>query len=97
MTDTKNAYVRQMEAQLEMWKAEMDKFAAQTKQMSAEAQADAENRYAAIKAQATEAEERLNELRNAGQDAWQDMARGTELSIIAMRDAIKSATQRLAS
>jgi len=40
------------------------------------------------------AQEKLRELKNAGEDAWEDLKAGTELACDSLGEAVKSATSR---
>ena len=96
-TEDKSVYERQLEARLDMWKAEADKFAARLRKMGADTEAEAKAQLNTLVDRTRAAEAKLEELRASGTGAWKDIARGTEAAFEEMADAIKSATRRFAA
>ncbi len=93
MTD-KSAYLQNLEAQLDAWDAEVQKLQAKAK----DAQADARLNYAEqlnlLQARRREVAERMEELRNAGEDAWEDVRVGVDAAWSSLNNALDKAQQR---
>lgn len=97
MTTDKNAFIRNLEIQLDVWVSEMDRLAADAKHMRNDALAHARKQLAELEKHRADAEDRLAALRTAPSMAWSDLAKGAEAAIENMGQAIKAATQRFAA
>ena len=88
----KSAYQAKLEAQLEEWRADMEKMQARAKQLNAEARVEYERQLAALQRRQEDAAERLRAMRRANEEAWEDMRKGAEKAwddmAAAMRDAM---------
>jgi DNA repair exonuclease SbcCD ATPase subunit len=94
MATTRDAYVQKIKAKLDEWNAEIDKLEAQARQKEADTQRHLQERIDLVKAKRETAEKKLDELRQAGSDAWQDLKAGLELAADAVGDALRSARSR---
>ena len=94
MTTTRDAYVQKIKAKLDEWNAEIDRLEAQARQKEADAQTRLQEQIDQVKAKRTTAEEKLDDVRQAGGDAWEDLKSGLELATEAVGDALRSARSR---
>ncbi|MFO8048848.1 MAG: coiled coil domain-containing protein [Desulfosudaceae bacterium] len=90
----KEAYEKKLKAQLEQWDAEIDKLQAKAKQADADAQLEYHKRIEELQALRDKANQKLTELKNASENAWEDLKVGAELARDSLASAIKSATSR---
>jgi poly(hydroxyalkanoate) granule-associated protein len=75
---TKEAYQKKLEAQLKEWDRQLDQLMAKAKKAGAEARAKIEDELAGLKSKRVAAQKKLDELRNRGEDAWEDLKGGIE-------------------
>ncbi|MGD9098220.1 MAG: hypothetical protein PVF97_09045 [Desulfobacterales bacterium] len=94
MTTTRDAYVQKVKAKLDEWNAEIDRLEAQARQKEADAQTSLQEQIDQVKAKRRAAEEKLDDVRQAGGDAWEDLKSGVELAAEAVGDALRSARSR---
>jgi chromosome segregation ATPase len=94
MTTTRDAYVQKIKAKLDEWNAEIDRLEAQARQKEADAQTRLQEQIDQVKAKRQTAEEKLDDVRQAGGDAWEDLKSGLELATEAVGDALRSARSR---
>ena len=94
MTTTRDAYVQKIKAKLDEWNAEIDRLEAQARQKEADAQTRLQEQIDQVKAKRRAAEEKLDDVRQAGGDAWEDLKSGVELAAEAVGDALRSARSR---
>ena len=94
MTTTRDAYVQKIKAKLDEWNAEIDRLEAQARQKEADAQTRLQEQIDQVKAKRTTTEEKLDDVRQAGGDAWEDLKSGLELATEAVGDALRSARSR---
>jgi uncharacterized coiled-coil DUF342 family protein len=91
---SRDEYVRKLQEKLEEWNAEIDTLAAK----AGEVKADAKNEYAehieALKAKQAVAREKIDELQQSAESAWEDLKSGLELAWTAVGEAISSAKSR---
>jgi predicted nucleic acid-binding Zn-ribbon protein len=71
-------YVAKMKSQLDDLNAQLDKLAAKSKNAKQELQAKYKQEMADLRAQSSQASTKLDELKNAGEDAWEDMVEEVE-------------------
>lgn len=90
----RDEYIRKAKAKIDEWDAEIDKLSARTEA----AQADAKLKYQAqldtLRKQRDENMERLRELQNASETAWESVRKGMEDSWERMNKAFKEAYDR---
>jgi hypothetical protein len=90
----KTAYRQKLEAQLDEWGVEIDKLQAKASEASADAQSELEKQVHDLRDQEADAREKLDELSEAGEDAWQDVRGGVEQAWNSLGDAIQRAADR---
>lgn len=91
---TKEAYQQKVEAQLNEWKADIDKLKAKADQANASAKAEIYEQIDQLKAKRDQVSGKADELRHASDDAWGDVKTGLELAKESLSEAMKSATER---
>lgn len=91
---TKDEYVRKMHSKLDLWNAEIDKLSAKADHASAEARAEYHKHMDDLRAKRDAAHKRLDEIRQTGEGAWEDMKAGVEMAWDAIGEAIDSAKSR---
>ena len=90
----KESYRQKIRAKLDEWNAEIDKFEAQADQAQADAQLEYYEQLKKLRALQEEAGNRLEELEDAGEDAWEDFRNGADIAADALEAAIDSARSR---
>ncbi len=91
---TKEAYQQKLEAQLDKWKADIDKLKAKADKAEAETQIEYNKQIEDMRIKQKVAQEKLTELKEAGEDAWEDLKAGLDSALNNLGDAVKSATTR---
>jgi hypothetical protein len=92
--DKKQAYEERLKAQLEEWNAKIDVLKAKAKKAEAGVGVEYYETIDNIKAKQVVAKNKLAEMREAGDDAWEDLKEGLEGAWNSLGDAVKSATSR---
>jgi hypothetical protein len=90
----KDAYQQKIEAQLDEWKAEIDKMKARAKKADADGQVEYYKQIEELRMKQDAARAKLSELKRAGEGAWEDLKSGMELAWDSLGDAMKSARSR---
>lgn len=94
---TRDAYVAKIKAQIDQWNAEIDKFQALARQAAADVRIDYEEQIANLKGRRAALEERLANLQQAGDDAWEELKDGTEKALMSLKDALAKARSRFSA
>lgn len=90
----KEAYEKKMEAQLEKWSAEIDGLKAKAKMADADARIAINEEIDSAASKKKAAKEKLDELKDAGDDAWEDLKHGIEGAWTSLDAAVRSASSR---
>ncbi len=90
----KDAYLQKIDAQMEEWKTEIDKMKAKADKADADAKLKYYEQIEELRTKQQAAQEKLRELRNSSEDAWEDLKAGFELARVSLGEAIKSAGSR---
>ena len=90
----KDEYVQKLHAKLDEWSAEIDKLQAKADKTSAESRIEYQKQIKNLQQRRQEAEKKVDELRSAGEGAWEDLKAGVQLSWDAMEEAVKSARSK---
>ena len=69
----RDEYVAKMKSQLDDLNAQLDKLAAKSEGAKKDIQAKYKQEMADLRAQSSQASAKLDELKNAGEDAWENM------------------------
>jgi chromosome segregation ATPase len=97
MTDMsmKEQYEQKLEAQLDEWNAEINKIKAKAKGAEADGIIEYEKEIKELNSKQEAAKDKLKELKNASEDAWEDLKVGIDDALGSLGKAFKSATSRL--
>jgi len=91
---TKEAYQKKLEAQLKEWDRQLDQLMAKAKKAGAEARTKVEDELANLKNQRAAVQKKLDELRNRGEDAWEELTDGVEKAWADISDALGKVVAR---
>ena len=92
--EQKQAYEDKLKAQLDQWNAKIDLLKAKAAKAEADARVNCLETIEDLKNKRNQAREKLQELRQAGDNAWLDLKGGVEEAWNRLGDAVKSATSR---
>ena len=90
----RDQYTQKAKVQIDQWNAEIDKMKARFDEAEADAKIEYRKQLDAMRAQRDEAEVKLKEMRNASNDAWNDMQAGFDKAWDSMSGAFDSAMSR---
>ena len=93
----RDAYVEKFKARIDQWNADIDKLEAKAKEARADARIEHEKRIREARAKRDAAQGKLDELRNASGEAWEDVKQGAERAWSACREAVEDAAARFKS
>ncbi len=91
MTEKREAYVQKLKAKLDEWNAEIDKIAAKADQADAEAKIVYYKRMEDLRAKRKDVEDKIEELQQAGEGAWEGVKQGLENSWEILKESLKIA------
>ena len=92
--NSRDEYVRKMQAKLEEWNAEIDTLTAKAGEFTADAKDEYNEQIDSLKAKQAATRQKIEELQQAGDSAWGDLKSGIEMAWTAMGEAIESAKSR---
>ena len=90
----KQAYEKKLQAQLEEWSADIDRLKAKATDLEGDAQLEYNRRIKDLKSMRDAAAERLDELRAAGNGAWEDLKGGVDEAWTELEEAFLKAKSR---
>jgi uncharacterized coiled-coil DUF342 family protein len=90
----KEAYQQKLEAQLAEWKADINKMKAKADKADADTQLEYYKRIEELRSKQESAQEKLEELKEASGDAWEELKAGVELALGSLGEAVKSASSK---
>lgn len=90
----KEAYQKKLQAQLDEWNAEIDKLKAKADKAEAEAQLEYYKKIEELRCMQDAAYSKLEKLREASDDAWEDLKAGIDSACNSLSNALKSAMAR---
>ncbi len=90
----KEAYEKKLQAKLDEWDAEIDKLKAKADAAEADAQLDYHKQIQELQSMQAAANQKLDELKNAGDDAWEDLKIGIDSALDSLSSSIKLAASR---
>ena len=96
MTD-QSLHPQKFKAQLEEWKADIDKLKARAKGASADAQIEMQKGIDALDVRVTEAGAKLDELSAAGADAWEGLKKNVDNTWEGLKTSMQDALEKLKS
>ena len=92
--NSRDEYVRKMQAKLEEWNAEIDTLTTRAGKATADIRNEYNEQIGALKVKQATANQKIEELQHSGESAWEDLKSGIELAWTAMGEAIDSARSR---
>jgi len=90
----KDAYEKKLKGQLSEWRAEIDKMKAKADQAEGDAQLSYYKEIEDLRSRQEAARDKLDELRDAGDNAWEDLKTGLDKTWDDMSDAVNKAASR---
>ena len=87
----RDEYVEKMKAQLDLWNRQMATWQAASREATAEAKVELEKQMGIMKSRADDLVFRMELLKGASTDAWQEIARGADEALKTMQDAFEKA------
>ena len=90
----KELYQRKMQAQLDEWKADVDKLKAKASRASADTQLKMNEQIKVLDSKIAEAKAKLSELSRAGEDAWESIREGMESAWDSLKSAVSDAAKK---
>jgi uncharacterized coiled-coil DUF342 family protein len=94
MEDRKK-YIDKMSAKLKEWDAEIQKLEAKADSAKADVKARYSKQIVDLRNKKDEAQQKLNQLQQASEDAWEELKDGIEKSWGTLGDSIKKAYSKL--
>jgi len=91
---SRDEYVRKMQAKLEEWNAEIDTLSAKADNVTSEIKNEYMEQISALKVKQAHARQKIEELQQSGESAWEDLKSGIDLAWTAIGEAIDSARSR---
>jgi len=92
--NSKDRYVRKMQARLDEWSSEIDALGARAGRATGELKVEYDRQIAGLKVKQVAARHKLGEMQQAGESAWEDLIAGADLAWSAMGEAVDSARSR---
>lgn len=90
----KNQYIEKAKARIAQWDAEIDKKKAEADEAEADAKIEYQKQLSEMRTQRDKAEARLTELKNATDDAWEDVKSGFDRALDDISSAFTNAATR---
>jgi DNA-binding transcriptional regulator GbsR (MarR family) len=90
----KELYQMKMQAQLDEWKADIDRLKASASRASADTQMKMNEQIRVLDSKIAEGKAKLSELSNAGEDAWESIREGVETAWDSLRTAVRDAATK---
>ena len=91
----KHAFLHKFESHLEQWDAKLDRLRVKTKHAKADVRTEFEVQLEALTGKRALAQEKLHELRQHGEWAWEDLKDGADKAWKELREALEHAASRL--
>lgn len=94
MKDKRKAYEEKLDAQLKEWSAQIALLKAKADNAKADAKIEYHKTIDALQRKQNEAKTKLQELKTAGDEAWEDLRTGAEKAWAEVKTAFRDATSR---
>lgn len=91
----RTAYIDKMAAQLKEWDAKIQKLEADATSAADGVAADIQEQINKARSKKDEAQQKLDAVRQAGENAWEELKDGVDQSWKILGDAVKSAADKL--
>lgn len=90
----RNEFVERLKARIDEWNAEISKMEAQARKARADSQAQYEENLQKLRRQRDEARDKITELQQASDAAWDDVRKGAEEMWADMEETFRKAWSR---
>jgi hypothetical protein len=90
----KKAYLDKAEAQVKEWTAKIDQLKAKAEQVSADTKIEYQNQIKQLNAQTKAVQDKLKEIRDAGEDSWETMKSDVERTTKELKALVESAISK---
>jgi len=80
MNEKRDAYAQKLKAKMDEWNAEIDKLAAKADQAEADVKIEYQKQIEDLRAKRKDVEDKIAELQQAAESAWEDLKQGLENS-----------------
>lgn len=90
----KESYEQKLQAQLDEWGAQIDKLKAKADGAEADIQLEYYKQIEELRSMQKSASDKLSELKDAGEDAWEDLKAGIDNAWYSLGNAVKSVASR---
>ena len=91
---TKEAYQKKLEVQLKEWDAQLDQLMAKAEKAKTDTRSKIKSELDSLKTKRVAVQKKLDELRNRGEDAWEDLKGGVEKAWGDISDALGKVVAR---
>ena len=95
--DDRKRYIDQLDAQVQQWRAELERLEAEANKAQADARVEYEQRIRQLSGKPAEAESKVNHMREAQSDAWQSLKDGMEQAVDDLKTAFSQARDKMTS
>lgn len=92
--EQKEAYQKKLDAQLNEWRAEIDKLKAKAEKASAERQIEYNRQVDELEAKQKAARMKLEEIQKSGGQAWEDLKSSLDSAMDELKAGIQSAASK---
>ena len=90
----KESYQQKLQAQLDEWNADIDKLKARAEKAESSARIEYYEQIEDLRLKQNAAKDKLAELHDAGDDAWEDLKAGIENAWSTLGDSVEQAVAR---
>lgn len=90
----KEAYEKKLKSQLDEWSADIDKLKAKADSAEGDAQLEYYKQIEELRSMQDDAGKKLDELKEAGDGAWEDLKAGLDSAWDSLSNSVKSAKSR---
>lgn len=94
MGEKRDAYLGKLKGQLDEWNATIDRMEEAAKVAKLDAELEYRNRLARLRARRDELRDKIGEVQDAGEDAWQALKEGADKAQHELKIAFDDAKQR---
>lgn len=92
--ETKDAYKARIDAQLKEWSAKIAELKAKAEVAEASAKVEYVNQVEALRLKKEKAQAKLDELKKAGDEAWETLKAGVDQAVSDLKNSINSAVSK---
>ncbi len=94
MGGERDAYVEKLKTKIDEWNAEIDKLQTQADQAQADARVAYQKHMVELKSKRQVLQEKMAELHQAGENAWEDVKKGVETAKKILSESVQTAKSR---